>query len=68
MEDLKKEFLKIFDKADLQTKIAITLNCLVINMTQIKNILDELQENQKKFSLILKQHEESIQKLEKKSL
>ena len=68
MEDLKKKSLEIFDNGNQQTKIAITLNCLVINMTQMKNILDELQENQKKFSLILKQHEESIQKLEKKSL
>ena len=68
MEDLKKILLETFEKGNLQTKIAITLICLVTDMKNVKTILDELQENQKKFSMILKQHEESIQKLEKKSL
>lgn len=68
MEDLKETLLEIFDKGDHQTKQAITLVCLMLDMQHVNTILDELQENQKKFSLVLKQHEDSIQKLEKKSL
>lgn len=68
MEDLKEILLKAFDNGNQQTKVAITLLCLVTDMNHVKTILDELQENQKKFSMVLKQHEESLQKLEKKSL
>ena len=68
MEDLRKILLETFENGNHQTKVAITLLCLVTDMEHVKTILDELQENQKKFSMVLKQHEENLQKLEKKSL
>ena len=68
MEDLRKILLETFNNGNQQTKQAITLLCLVIDIEHVKTILDDLQENQKKFSIVLKQHQESIQKLENKSL
>lgn len=47
MEDLKEILLKAFDNGNQQTKVAITLLCLVTDMNHVKTILDELQENQK---------------------